>query len=319
MFHRFIRTVLASVRKMTTRSALQPVVVCSQANSLVTTAHKALTVVGIASIVLLGAVLAKPGLADQIRAQLPLTQNITSEAVVQAAEISDVISTTYVSDQAVFEVFNSNIARELASSDLSESRKQQQLVTYWISKRYRVAGDAADMFVRTSYATAKDLKLDPLLILAVIAIESRFNPYAESEMGAQGLMQVMSKIHHDKFHKLGGIKAALDPAANIRVGSMILKEYVNRGGSVEAGLKSYVGAALMESDAGYGGKVLEEYRRLKEVATGKRVPIFTTTASSSVQKQPAITPKLIDGTQETVPDTVDEAEAAIKDDQVATL
>src|SRR5450830_1072000 len=85
-------------------------------------------------------------------------------------------------------------------------------------------GDDTDMLVSAAYLTAREIKLDPLLILAVMAIESRFNPFAESPMGAQGLMQVMSKVHHDKFQELGGVKAALNPVANIKVGSLILKE-----------------------------------------------------------------------------------------------
>jgi soluble lytic murein transglycosylase-like protein len=88
-------------------------------------------------------------------------------------------------------------------------------------------------------------------------------------------MQVMSKVHHDKFRDVGGTKAALNPAANIRVGALILKDYVTRGGSVEAGLKTYVGAGAFDNDSGYGSKVLAEYRRLKQVATGKKVPTFT--------------------------------------------
>ena len=63
--------------------------------------------------------------------------------------------------------------------------------------------------------------------------------------------------------------------ANIRVGALILKDYVTRGGSVEAGLKTYVGAAAFDNDAGYGAKVLAEYHRLKQVAGGKRVPTVT--------------------------------------------
>jgi soluble lytic murein transglycosylase-like protein len=157
--------------------------------------------------------------------------------------------------------------------------KQQQTVANWLAKRYRVANDAAHSFVSAAYLTAKDFKLDPLLILSVMAIESGLNPFAESPVGAQGLMQVMSKIHRDKFEEFGGIEAALDPVANIRVGTQILKEYVTRGGSVEAGLKMYVGAALAETDGGYGNKVLAEYRRLKEVSTGKSVPVVTTAAA----------------------------------------
>ena len=150
--------------------------------------------------------------------------------------------------------------------------KQQQWVTSWLSKRYRVASDAANMLVSTAYMTAHEVKLDPLLILAVMAIESGLNPFAESAMGAKGLMQVMAKVHHDKFEEVGGQAAALNPVANIKVGALILKDYVKRTGSVEGGLKTYVGAADMESDSGYGARVLAEYKRLKQVARGQNVP-----------------------------------------------
>jgi hypothetical protein len=151
-------------------------------------------------------------------------------------------------------------------------------VTDWLSRRYRVAGDAANMLVTTAYNTAHEIKLDPLLILAVMAIESGLNPFAESPMGAQGLMQVMSKVHSDKFNEVGGAKAALNPVANIRVGALILKDYVKRTGSVEGGLKTYVGAGAADNDSGYGSKVLAEYHRLKQVAGGKNVPIYNTPA-----------------------------------------
>ena len=165
-----------------------------------------------------------------------------------------------------------------------DSSRQQQWVTNWLSKRYRVAGDVTNMFVTTAYNTARETKLDPLLILAVMAIESSLNPFAESPVGAQGLMQVMSKVHEDKFESLGGIKAALNPTANIKVGSMILREYVVQGGSIEAGLKRYVGAAAFANDGGYGYKVLAEYRRLQDVSVGKNVP-------SSGSSAPIASPK----------------------------
>jgi hypothetical protein len=169
-------------------------------------------------------------------------------------------------------------AVEIANADTKAAAhptRQQKYVTDWLSRRYRVAGDAANMLVTTAYSTARDIKLDPLLILAVMAIESGLNPFAESPMGAQGLMQVMSKVHSDKFEEVGGKQAALNPVANIRVGAQILKDYVTRTGSVEGGLKTYVGAGAFEDDSGYGNKVLAEYRRLKQVASGKNVPITT--------------------------------------------
>jgi soluble lytic murein transglycosylase-like protein len=159
---------------------------------------------------------------------------------------------------------------------------EQQRVTSWIAKRYRVATDAANMLVGATYATAREMHLDPLLILAVIAIESRFNPFAESPVGAKGLMQVMPNIHRDKFQPMGGVQAALNPVANIKVGSSILKDYVKRTGSVESALKMYVGAADAPNDSGYGSKVLSEYNKLKEVARGPK-------AAPAKPKAPAMT------------------------------
>ena len=60
-----------------------------------------------------------------------------------------------------------------------------------------------------------------------------------------------------------------------------LQDYVNRGGSVEAGLKTYVGAAAFENDSGYGSRVLAEYRRLKQVSAGQRVPTSTPVMASN--------------------------------------
>ena len=91
-------------------------------------------------------------------------------------------------------------------------------------------------------------EVDPMLVLAIMSVESSFNPKAQSHAGAQGLMQVLTRVHAEKFVPFGGIPAAFDPVANIRVGSAILKEYINREGSVEGALKSYVGAALAEPE-----------------------------------------------------------------------
>ncbi|MDB5825548.1 MAG: hypothetical protein JWR21_4252 [Herminiimonas sp.] len=159
--------------------------------------------------------------------------------------------------------------------------REQKWVTTWLSRRYRVATDATNMLVSSAYMTAKEMKLDPLLILAVMAIESGLNPFAESPVGAQGLMQVMSKVHHDKFRHLGGVQEAFNPVANIKVGAMILKDYVRRAGSVEGGLKMYVGAGASDNDSGYGSRVIAEYHRLKEVAAGKLVPTVSKIVKAS--------------------------------------
>ncbi len=250
--------------------------VVKTARSVVTTAQHTLTVFGLSAVAVIALMVARPDLAKQA-AQF-LTEE-PADAQVQAPALSDLMEAPAAPSAPA-------TAAALSADEkaLLKSKKQQQLVTSWLSKRYRVAGDAADMLVSTAYSTANEIKLDPLLILAVMAIESGLNPFAESPMGAQGLMQVMSKVHRDRFQEMGGVQAALNPVANIRVGSLILKDYVTRGGSVEAGLKSYVGAAAFETDAGYGTKVMGEHNLLQQVAAGKKV---SPTRSSATAVAPA--------------------------------
>ncbi|KQW94178.1 hypothetical protein ASC94_15475 [Massilia sp. Root418] len=244
-----------------------------------TTAQHTLTVFGVSALVMIAVLFARPDLAQALsKSLLPQPEAV---ATVSAPPLHELMEAPAGGTAAAADA-TPLTAEEKA---IMGTRKQQEWVTSWLSKRYRVAGDATNMLVSTAYLTAREIKLDPLLILAVMAIESGLNPFAESPMGAQGLMQVMSKIHHEKFQDMGGVQAALNPVANIRVGSLILKDYVTRGGSVEAGLKTYVGAAAFETDDGYGSRVLAEYKRLKQVSAGKKVP--TTTPVMAAAPSPA--------------------------------
>ncbi|ADP18430.1 transglycosylase SLT domain protein 4 [Achromobacter xylosoxidans A8] len=136
---------------------------------------------------------------------------------------------------------------------------QAEALRNYISRKYKVAYDATGPLLNVVYKVSREKQLDPLLVLAVIAIESRYNPLAESHVGAQGLMQVMTSVHQDKFDAVG--KTALDPAANIGVGATILRDCINRRGSVDGGLACYVGSTGPD-DNGYGAKVQAERRRL---------------------------------------------------------
>jgi len=277
-----------AMHKVASQSAEQTiasaVAVRGTTRRLLATASHALMVLGAIAIATLVLMFFKPELADRLQALSPFTPAVAANAPVAAtSEFNDLI------DDSASTVAADDTATLPATATIGNDI-QQQRVTQWLSKRYRVAGDATNMLVSAAYLTAKEINFDPLLILAVMAIESRFNPFAESPVGAQGLMQVMSKVHNDKFEEIGGPRSALNPAVNIKVGAMILKEYVKSGGSIEAGLKRYVGAADMESDDGYGAKVLGEYDRLKAVAAGKRVSTFATMAgriAPRVQTLPA--------------------------------
>jgi soluble lytic murein transglycosylase-like protein len=146
---------------------------------------------------------------------------------------------------------------------------RQKYVVQYLARRYRVADEAVRMLVANAFEIGQEKKLDPLLILSVVAIESSLNPFAASPVGAQGLMQVMTRVHADRFVEHGGDLAALDPIANMKVGSDILHELISRGGSVERGLQLYVGAGNAPDDGGYGAKVLGERARLQMAYAGR--------------------------------------------------
>lgn len=162
------------------------------------------------------------------------------------------------------------IARATAT-DPKELTRQQAAVAQWLARRYRVAPEPVSRLVTEAWQVGARVGLDPTLILAIMAIESSFNPFAQSSVGAQGLMQVMTRVHDDKYEAFGGTFAAFDPVTNLRVGVQVLKECIGRTGSVEAGLRSYVGAANLSDDGGYTAKVLSEQSHLLAVASGKLV------------------------------------------------
>ena len=141
--------------------------------------------------------------------------------------------------------------------------EQQRLATH-LARYYRVDTDGTGLAVYAAYRAAREVGLDPLLVLAMISIESSFNPLAESSMGAKGLMQIIPRFHLAKLEPHGGEEAVLDPESNIAVGARILQEYVYRHGTLEAGLQQYNGASR-DGTAQYAAKVMAERSRLERV------------------------------------------------------
>lgn len=152
-------------------------------------------------------------------------------------------------------------AKETAGS---AAPREHRALAEFLARRFRVAEEAVARFVTTAYHAGGELRVDPLLILAVIAVESRFNPVAESAFGAKGLMQVIPKFHMDKVELLGGQDALLEPEANIQVGTQILREYLRRSGGTESALQMYAGA-FDDANAVYSNKVLAERARLEQM------------------------------------------------------
>lgn len=189
--------------------------------------------------------------------------------------------------------------------------KQQASVAYWLSKKYNVAPEPLSALVVEAYEVGSKVKIEPTLILAVMAIESGFNPFAQSPVGAQGLMQVMTTVHTAKYEGFGGKLAAFDPVTNLRVGASVLRECITRAGSIEGGLRQYVGATSDATEGGYAAKVMAEHARLRAVAGGQSVPTFVPPAPRLI---PVVSP---DG--RSAPAPIPESAKQEAEDKVAVL
>ena len=215
-------------------------------------AHNGLALIGVAIVFAGLALVARPDLRESGENQL--AGWLQSRKPVPVLAVTDLEPTA--------------IERTTAANPV-DLPSQQAAVAYWLSRKYRVAVEPLSVLVSEAFDIGKRTKIDPTLILAIMAVESSFNPFAQSHVGAQGLMQVMTRIHGDKYQSAGGTLTAFDPVTNMRVGVKVLQECIARAGSLEGGLRHYVGAANLADDGGYAAKVLAENARLRQVAGGK--------------------------------------------------
>ena len=144
-------------------------------------------------------------------------------------------------------------------------------VVQHIARKYRVNASSVEQYMGYARQSGKTYNVDPYLIMAVMATESSFNPRAQSRVGAQGLMQVHTRVHKKRFKPYGSTDTVWQPKVNIQVGSSILSDYLKRyGGSERRALKAYVGAARMSHDGGYGNKVLRRRDEFVSVSVAAR-------------------------------------------------
>jgi soluble lytic murein transglycosylase-like protein len=178
-----------------------------------------------------------------------LMPSVAHAQVKPISHLSDRIPTSKIDPQAL-------------DSKLMVSIQNQRAVADFFEKKYKLDRAKIEEYVSNTVLIAKEVNIDPVLLLAVISVESNFNPLIKSHAGAEGLMQVMTAIHKDKYALYGGATDAVKPEVNIRVGAYILKYLIATSGSLRNGLKYYVGAANAENDGGYADKVMAERNRL---------------------------------------------------------
>ena len=168
-----------------------------------------------------------------------------------------------------------NAVERVTATDLKSLPRSQALVAQWLAQKYRVAPEPLAALVAEAHVLSRSSKLPAHLILAVMAIESNFHPYIQSKVGAQGLMQVMPKVHAQRYEEFGGKLAAFDPITNLRVGVSVLVDSIKlKGGNVDDGLRFYLGGDLTANGGdGYVAKVRAEQAHMDAVASGQQVPI----------------------------------------------
>ncbi|MGQ3050738.1 MAG: transglycosylase SLT domain-containing protein [Roseateles sp.] len=231
-------------------------------NGLLVVSHNTLALVGLAVMAVLLVFSSQAGLREKLESATLGWLNARHEARAEAE------------GNTLLAAAEPDAIARATATDPRELSRQQSAVAHWLARRYSVAPEPLSRLVQEAWAVGQRAKVEPTLILAIMAIESRFNPFAQSPVGAQGLMQVMTRVHDDKYEAFGGTLAAFDPVTNLRVGVQVLKECIQRAGSLEDGLRYYVGGANLE-ETGYTARVLAEHDLLRAVASGRSVPTNT--------------------------------------------
>lgn len=241
-------------------------------NGMLEISHNALAALGLATAAVVIVALGQ----ESVRVRL---ESGVLEWLQERAEIREL----YLGNVLNLGLGDSDAVNRATATDPGKLTAAQQNLAQWVARRYRVAPEPVARLVQETWVQAKRAKLEPHLVLAVLAVESSFNPFAQSPVGAQGLMQVMTKVHQDKYQRYGGDFAAFDPVTNLRVGIQVLRECIHRAdGSVEGGLRLYVGAANSGDDGGYAEKVLAEAQLYKSVLEGAKLAPNTPVPAAAV-------------------------------------
>jgi Transglycosylase SLT domain len=143
---------------------------------------------------------------------------------------------------------------------------EQAKVTHWLSRKYKVAPQPLSTLVAEAWQLGQLSQLPPTLILAVMAVESGFNPFAKGTQGAMGLMQIEPTAHEDALNQFGGRLAAFDPVTNMRIGARLLQADIQQSGSVEEGLRQYSQSSGQANNALYVERVMAEQKQLDRIA-----------------------------------------------------
>ena len=131
----------------------------------------------------------------------------------------------------------------MSSADLLLEANVASVARYLAKRRTGLTRTETDALARAIFTEAARHELDPELVLAVMHVESRFNAFALSPVGAMGLMQVMPATGEELAANLGvawrGAQTLFDPFVNLRLGVAYLKQLESRYGDTATALAAY--------------------------------------------------------------------------------
>lgn len=122
--------------------------------------------------------------------------------------------------------------------------------------------DATEV-MQLAFLHAKKQKVDPYLVVAIIAAESSFRQKAVSKAGAKGFMQVMDKVHKVKVKG----RNPLDASVNLEVGVSILSDCFKRFTSNRGALGCYNGATTKQGIDKYYLKITQKQIAIRSLTT----------------------------------------------------
>ena len=220
-----------------------------------------LAVFGLAVVMVVAIFLARPNL-----------QAATSEVLLGWLEIrqSDNIDTSDTSDASA----TRNAASRSTAKSLKNLTAEQLAVTRWLSKKYRVSNEPMGAMVAEAWTLGERNQLAPTLILAVMAIESRFNPFASGSQGTVGLMQLELKAHSEAFAQFGGTLSAFDPLTNVRVGVRHLQALIAQTATLEEALSLYGASSGQTTEGQYVDRVLSEQKMMEKVTKKQNTAVL---------------------------------------------
>lgn len=153
---------------------------------------------------------------------------------------------------------------------LATLSEEQAAVTRWLSTRYKLSPEPLGALVFEAWALGDRIQISPTLLLSVIAIESRFNPFSSGTQGGMGLMQIEPEAQHLALLPFGGPLAAFDPLTNLRVGARHLQKLIEQSASIEAALQLYAINSGQTNGAAYAIRVLAKQQQLETTSRNSK-------------------------------------------------